>query len=68
MTTSIPGEPWSTGVARAADGVVSVAGVDVRTLATTHGTPAYVLDEADLRARARGYRRAFETAFAEKRV
>lgn len=65
MTTSIPGEPWSTGVARAADGVVSVAGVDVRTLATTHGTPAYVLDEADLRARARGYRRAFETAFAE---
>jgi len=54
VTTSIPGEPWSTGVARAADGVVSVAGVDVRTLATTHGTPAYVLDEADLRARARG--------------
>lgn len=65
MTTSIPGEPWSTGVARAADGVVSVAGVDVRTLAADHGTPAYVLDEADLRARARGYRRAFEAAFAQ---
>ncbi|WP_456823332.1 diaminopimelate decarboxylase [Cellulomonas sp. P5_E12] len=65
MSTSIPGEPWSAGVARAADGVVSVGGVDVRMLATAHGTPAYVLDEADLRARARGYRRAFEAAFAE---
>ncbi|WP_028051030.1 diaminopimelate decarboxylase [Cellulomonas sp. URHD0024] len=59
------GEPWSTGFARGADGVVSVAGVDVHTLAATHGTPAYVLDEADLRSRARSYRRAFETAFAE---
>lgn len=59
------GEPWSTGFSRSVDGVVSVAGVDVPTLAATHGTPAYVLDEADLRSRARGYRRAFETAFAE---
>lgn len=59
------GEPWSTGVHRSADGAVSVAGVDVRALAAEHGTPAYVLDEADLRSRARGYRRAFETAFAE---
>ncbi|WP_426594699.1 diaminopimelate decarboxylase [Cellulomonas sp. McL0617] len=58
-------EPWSTGVVRSADGVVTVGGVDVRVLAETFGTPAYVLDEADLRARARGYRRAFETAFAE---
>ncbi|MEZ0449001.1 diaminopimelate decarboxylase [Cellulomonas sp. ICMP 17802] len=65
MTTFIPGEPWSTGVARAANGSVTIAGVGVRALATEHGTPAYVLDEADLRARARGYRRAFETAFAE---
>lgn len=65
MTTTIPGEPWSTGVARGSDGAVTVAGVDVRELAVEHGTPAYVLDEADLRARARGYRRAFETAFAE---
>lgn len=65
MTTSIPGEPWSTGVARGADGAVTVAGVDVRAFADEHGTPAYVLDEADLRTRARAYRRAFETAFAE---
>jgi diaminopimelate decarboxylase len=61
----VTGEPWSTGVRRSADGVVSVAGVDVRDLADEHGTPAYVLDEADLRSRARGYRRAFEAAFAE---
>ena len=59
------GEPWSTGVRRGPDGVVSVAGVDVRALAAEHGTPAYVLDEADLRTRARAYRRAFEAAFAE---
>jgi len=61
----ILGEPWSRGVARGADGVVSVAGVPVDDLAREHGTPAYVLDEADLRSRASGYRRAFEAAFAE---
>lgn len=59
------GEPWSTGVSRSAAGVVSVGGVSVQALADGFGTPAYVVDEADLRARARGYRRAFETAFAE---
>ena len=65
MTTSIPGEPWSRGVARDASGAAVVAGVPVAALAEEHGTPAYVLDEADLRSRAREYRRAFETAFAE---
>jgi diaminopimelate decarboxylase len=61
----VTGEPWSRGVTRADDGIVSVAGVSVHDLAAQHGTPAYVLDEADLRARASGYRRAFESAFAE---
>jgi len=65
VTTTIPGEPWSTGVARDGAGVASVAGVPVTELAAQHGTPAYVLDEADLRGRASAYRRAFETAFAE---
>ncbi|WP_079571552.1 diaminopimelate decarboxylase family protein [Krasilnikoviella flava] len=59
------GVPWSTGVRRRDDGVVAVAGVGVDALAARHGTPAYVLDEADFRARARGYRTAFATAFAE---
>jgi diaminopimelate decarboxylase len=63
--TVVPGEPWSSGVRRTADGALSVAGLDVRELAAAQGTPAYVLDEADLRERARSYRRAFEQAFAE---
>ncbi|GAA3213293.1 diaminopimelate decarboxylase [Oerskovia jenensis] len=63
--TFVPGEPWSSGVRRSSDGALTVAGVDVRELAAAQGTPAYVLDEADLRERARSYRRAFEAAFAE---
>ncbi|CAM3925158.1 diaminopimelate decarboxylase [Isoptericola cucumis] len=63
--TGVLGVPWSHGVVRRADGAVEVGGVDVRDLAAEHGTPAYVLDEADFRARARGYRTAFATAFAE---
>ncbi|GAA3798149.1 diaminopimelate decarboxylase [Cellulomonas soli] len=59
------GEPWSTGVTRGDDGALRVAGLDVRTLAAQQGTPAYVLDEADLRRRARHYREAFEQAFAQ---
>ena len=57
------GAPWSTGVGRLPDGALSVAGVDVRDLAAEHGTPAYVLDEADFRMRAHAYRTAFEAAF-----
>lgn len=58
-----PGEPWSGGVRRREDGELEVAGVGVHALAAEHGTPAYVLDEADFRDRARAYRTAFETAF-----
>jgi diaminopimelate decarboxylase len=59
----VTGAPWSTGVGRLPDGALAVAGVDVRDLAAEHGTPAYVLDEADFRMRARAYRAAFEAAF-----
>ena len=59
------GSPWSAGVERVADGSVAVAGVGVHELAARFGTPLYVLDEADLRGRARAYREAFEAAFAE---
>lgn len=58
------GAPWSSGAQRDDDGVLRLAGVDVHALAAEHGTPAYVLDEADLRARARAYREAFEAAAA----
>ncbi len=63
--TSMPGEPWPRSARRDGDGVVHVAGVDVREVAAEHGTPAYLVDEADMRGRARAYRTAFETAFAE---
>jgi diaminopimelate decarboxylase len=57
------GAPWSSGTGRMPDGALTVGGVDVRGLAAQHGTPAYVLDEADFRMRARAYRTAFEAAF-----
>ncbi len=43
---------------------VVVAGVDVRDLVAEHGSPLYVLDEADFRARAR----AFHDAFADEEL
>ncbi len=55
---------WPAGAGRGPDGAVSIAGVDLRALAAEHGTPAYVLDEADFRARARAFRVGFSEAFA----
>ncbi|MFP3714394.1 diaminopimelate decarboxylase [Puerhibacterium sp. TATVAM-FAB25] len=59
------GEPWPVTARRRDDGELEVGGVGVRDLAAQHGTPAYVLDEVDFRARARAYRTAFTEAFAE---
>lgn len=59
------GPPWPTTAQRTADGALAVGGVDLRGLAAGHGTPAYVLDEADLRRRARAFRDAFTDAFAD---
>ena len=50
---------WSTTAHKDADGVLHVGGVDVRDLVAEHGTPAYVLDEADFRGRAAAFREAF---------
>ncbi|GAA1092677.1 MULTISPECIES: diaminopimelate decarboxylase [Streptomyces violaceusniger group] len=50
---------WSRTVGRNADGVVTVGGIDVKTLAEEFGTPAYFLDEADFRARCRAWHEAF---------
>jgi diaminopimelate decarboxylase len=55
---------WSSTAAKGADGALRIGGVDVRELAADHGTPAYVLDEADFRGRAR----AFQEAFADFEV
>jgi diaminopimelate decarboxylase len=55
---------WSSTVRRAATGALEVGGVDVRDLAAQFGTPAYVLDEADFRARATAFKDAFALAFS----
>ncbi len=49
---------WSSTTTKV-DGVLTVGSVPVTDLAAEHGTPAYVLDETDLRERARAFRDAF---------
>ena len=52
-----------------ADGDVSIGGMRLSALAAQYGTPAYVLDEADVRARCRTYADALpgaEIAYAGK--
>jgi diaminopimelate decarboxylase len=50
---------WSAGVDKDEQGELRVAGVGVRQIAADFGTPVYVVDEADLRARARRFAAAF---------
>ena len=50
---------WPRNVRRGEHGALTVAGRDVRELAAEFGTPAYVLDEDDLRSRCRDFRTAF---------
>ena len=51
---------WSGNTRRGSDGVVSIAGLPVTELAREVGTPVYVIDEDDFRARARRWRAAFD--------
>jgi diaminopimelate decarboxylase len=53
---------WPSNVGRAEDGSLRIASVDVRELAAEYGTPAYVFDEGDFRARCRDFRDAFAGA------
>jgi diaminopimelate decarboxylase len=50
---------WSSGVRKDHHGVLSVAGLSVIDIADQIGTPVYVVDEADLRARAHAFAEAF---------
>ena len=50
---------WSQTARKKDDGALEVGGVDLRDLVAEHGSPAYVLDEEDFRARARAFRDAF---------
>ena len=61
-TTDLDPAVWPDGARRADDGALQIGGVDVRDLAAEFGTPAYVLDEDDFRARCRAWRQAFDGA------
>jgi diaminopimelate decarboxylase len=59
-----PGAPlFPASARRDADGTLVVAGVNVSDLAQRYGTPLYLLDEDELRSRARRFREAFDAAF-----
>ncbi|GAB3845503.1 diaminopimelate decarboxylase family protein [Nesterenkonia populi] len=49
---------------RTAEGELTLGGIPVSQLAAEHGTPLYVVSEADFRRRARAFREAFAEAFA----
>jgi diaminopimelate decarboxylase len=57
-------EVWPQNAARTASGALSIAGVDALELAREFGTPLYVIDEDDVRSRARRFREAFAEAFS----
>jgi diaminopimelate decarboxylase len=64
----MPG-PWPLTAERAHDGALTVGGVPLPDLARAHGTPLWVVDEADLRQRCRRYVEGFpgvEVAYASK--
>ncbi len=50
---------WASGVSKI-DGVLTVAGESAPDLVAEFGTPLYVVDEDDFRARARAFREAFD--------
>jgi diaminopimelate decarboxylase len=52
---------WASGVSKV-DGVLTVAGESAPDLASEFGTPLYIVDEDDFRARARAFRDAFPGA------
>jgi diaminopimelate decarboxylase len=52
-------EVWPSTARTDASGVLVVGGVSMRAIADEYGTPAFVLDEADFRQRARAWRDAF---------
>jgi len=62
--SGLSAQVWPVGTRRNEQGAVVIGGVDVRTAARDYGTPLFILDEDDLRARARAYRDAYQRAGA----
>lgn len=57
---ALPPRLWPASAERAADGVLSVGGVRADDLAAEFGTPMYVFDEADFRARCTEFSTVFD--------
>lgn len=61
---ALPATVWPASADRAVDGAIRVGGRALTDLAAEFGTPLFVMDEGDVRARAQRVRVAFATAFA----
>jgi diaminopimelate decarboxylase len=53
---------WPRNARRNSSGALAIAGVDIRTLIEQHGSPLFILDEQDVRTRAREYASAYSQA------
>ncbi|GAB4099749.1 diaminopimelate decarboxylase [Sinomonas halotolerans] len=56
---------WAHDAERGPDGQLAVGGLTVAELKARFGTPLFVLSEPDFRARARAFKDAFDSAFAD---
>ncbi|MFF5626177.1 diaminopimelate decarboxylase [Microbacterium sp. LWH10-1.2] len=56
---------WPSSARRDVDGALTIAGLSATGLARTFGTPLLVLDEDEVRSRARAFRLAFDAAAGE---
>ena len=61
---ALPALVWSRNSVRDAAGELVIAGVSATALVAEFGTPVYVVDEADVKARALGIRESFDREFA----
>ena len=61
---ALPAAVWSQNSARDSAGELTIAGVSATDIAQRFGTPVYVVDEADVKARAAGIRASFDREFA----
>jgi len=61
---ALPRQVWSHNTSRGDSGEIVIAGVRATALAAEFGTPVYVVDEADVKARATGIRESFDREFA----
>ncbi|WP_229399603.1 diaminopimelate decarboxylase family protein [Micromonospora okii] len=59
LSTQLDADVWPTTARRGAGGDLLVGGVGLTAVAAAHGTPSYLVDEADVRLRCRDYAAAF---------